>query len=1430
MQGSDIVKLRDKIDTAFKAKQGEALCTIQKTAFKKAQNCLMLFLVCEKISPLIYFDIKNILEENIKGKCSFSVSISAPEGEEGKAFVLKEIARIKLPFIYPFIKDSLIEEKDSGILIKVAYECAVDIIGASKFASYTEEYYSSLGKAPKAVKVLFDGQIPKYTKEDLKQVNEEKETVAAEKAPAEEFKPLKAKELKPAKTEKKFNPIKLDKKSEVICGKKIVAVPIKVYEITDMSGNVTVSGKMIYNETIELKDGKRAIFKFGIYDKTSTINCTYFTTRERLNQIKDLLKTDNYYLVQGQARYDTYNKETCIGVSNINKSEFLGRVDNAGEKRVELHLHTMMSAQDATIKTKDAVNCAVNWGMNAIAITDHGVVQSFPDAENAANGKIKIIYGMEGYLFDDTKEIFSGKNELGFDSEYVVFDIETTGTNYNEDAITEIGAVRVKDGEILDTFSSFVNPKRPIPPFIVSLTGITDEMVKDAPEDAEVLSEFKKFVGDACLVAHNSDFDSGFVFNHGAKYGINFDNDVLDTLPLSRKLYRELNSHSLNKVAEYLDIPLKHHRALNDAECTAKILLNMFARLEEIGLTNVGALNELKFGDDKSKGTHVNHVIILCKNKEGLKNLYKLVSESHLDYFYRRPRIPKSHLKKMRKGLIIGSACEQGELFRAALNGADKKTMHSLAEFYDYYELQPKGNNMFLLRNGTLKNEKELEDIYFKIYELGKKYKKPVVATSDAHFLNPEDEVFRRIIMDKRGFEDADIQPPLYLRRTQEMLDDFSFMGEEVAKEIVVSNTQKIAGQVESFNLLPKEPAMPKIAGAEDFIKDLAYKTVKSIYGEDLPDIVAKRLDRELHSIITNGFAVLYYIAHKLVKKSLDDGYLVGSRGSVGSSFAAFAMGITEVNPLQPHYICRNCKHSDFDIDIEKYECGKDLPHKKCPICGNDYDTDGFNIPFEVFLGINADKVPDIDLNFSGDYQPVAHKFTEELFGEKYIYRAGTISAVMDKIAYGYVRDYMEAKGENYSSAEIKRLINGISGTKKTTGQHPGGLVVVPQDKEIYDFTPVQRPANDVTSDTTTTHLDFNSLHDTLVKLDILGHDDPTMLKMLKDLTGIKPKSIPLNDEATMSIFSSTDALDVVPEQILGCKTGSIAIPEFGTRFVRQMLCDTMPKTMSELIRISGLSHGTDVWLNNAHDLILNKVATLSNVICTRDDIMNYLVSCGVEPRTAFFTMENVRKGKGLTDEQEQAMREKNVPNWFIDSCKKIKYMFPKAHASAYVIMAFRIAYYKVHCKREFYAAYFTVRADNFSADMISGGENGVIAKIRRLENMGNLNAMQKSQLTILEVIQELYERGLGFLPVDLKKSKAKEFIIEGDYLRLPFISIENLGENAANNIIKAREEAEFISIEDLRQRAKMTSASIEKMHKYGCLIDMPEENQLSFF
>ena len=1233
--------------------------------------------------------------------------------------------------------------------------------------------------------------------------------------------------------EKKENTYKREPRSEnSIYGRNISIEAIPIKEVNETSGYVAVLGEVFKVDTMETKTGK-IILTFFITDYTDSITVKCFLKPQEKGEVLDNVKTGLYCKVRGEAVYDTYAREVVIMGRDILRMKKLERMDGATEKRVELHCHTTMSAMDGTTPVGKIIERAAKWGHPAIAITDHGVVQAFPDAQIAAKkNKIKVLYGVEGYLVDDGIPLAINEKGQNLDETYVVFDLETTGFSPKNDKIIEIGAVKVKNGKIIDSFSEFINPRRPIPYKITELTGISDDMVRYSDSIDFVLPRFMDFIGDAAVVAHNASFDCSFIEKNCKDLDLPFNATILDTVQICRFLYPELKSVKLNLVAKHLGIKLtSHHRAVDDAKATGDIFVECIKKIkEEYEVSDLSELNKIFLEKVDIKKLPTYHIIILAKTQEGIRNLYKLVSEAHIDNFFRRPRTKKSRLAEMRGGLIIGGACEAGEIYRAVLGGKNDEEVKEIMSFYDYVEIQPVENNAYLIEKGNVKDEDELKDINRKIYNLAKEVNKPTVATGDVHFLEPQDEVFRRIIMAGQGFGDAENQPPLYFKTTEEMLKEFSYLGEDIAKEVVIKNPQEIAASVDILKPIPDDTYPPKIEGADDDIRNMTMNKVHSIYGENLPEVVQKRLDKELNSIINNGYAVLYLIAQKLVAKSYADGYLVGSRGSVGSSFVATMSDITEVNGLPPHYVCPKCKKSQFFLD-GSVSSGADLPDKDCPNCGVPYIKDGHDIPFETFLGFEGDKEPDIDLNFSGDNQADIHKYTEVLFGKGYVFKAGTIGTVAEKTAYGFVKKYLEQKGEIASQAEIERLTIGCTGIKRTTGQHPGGIMVVPNYTDVYNFTPIQRPADDNTSDVTTTHFDYHSISGRLLKLDILGHDDPTVLRMLQDITGIDPKTIPLNDEKVLSLFTRPDALGVTKEE-LECEVGSYGLPEFGTKFVRQMLVDTQPKTFSDLVRISGLSHGTDVWLNNAQYFIKEGYTTLRDCIATRDDIMVYLMYKGVPPKTAFTIMESVRKGKGLTEEFEKIMRENKVEDWYIESCKRIKYMFPKGHAVAYCMMAVRVAYYKVYYPLAYYATYFTVRgADDFDAELICKGESAVHAKLQELYALGNSATVKdKGLITVLELSFEMYKRGFEMLKVDLYESDATKFQIVGNALRPPLSSLQGVGVNAAKAIFEARKDGEFISKEDLRIRSKVSKTVIETLSVHGCLKGMSETNQLSLF
>ena len=1254
-------------------------------------------------------------------------------------------------------------------------------------------------------------------------------------------------------------PLKQGNDPNLIFGRDFEDEPIRLDQVVTEMGEITVHGKIISFETREIRNEK-SILMFAVSDFTDTIMVKMFTRNDQLPELLGDLKKGAYLKVKGITTIDKYDGELTIGsVVGIKKCEDFTtkRVDNAPVKRVELHCHTKMSDMDGVSETQDIVRRAHDWGHAAIAITDHGIAQAFPDANHYIerldkDDPFKILYGVEGYVVDDLTEIAVGAGEETLDDTYVVFDLETTGFSSIKDKIIEIGAVKVVKGEIIDSFSTFVNPERPIPFEITKLTSITDEMVLEYPNIETILPQFLEFVGDAVLVAHNAGFDVGFIEQNCRYQDIGPHFVSVDTVALARVLLPTLSKYKLNVVAKALGISLEnHHRAVDDAGATAEIFVKFIQMLKERNITTLKGMN--RFGDTNPNAIRklpTHHIIIMAKNDIGRYNMYQLISESHLTYYARRPRIPKSLLNEHREGLVIGSACEAGELYQAILNKKSPQVIAKLAEFYDYYEIQPLGNDKFMLQSDKYPDINTMEDlmeINRQIVELGEKFKKPVVATCDVHFLDPEDEVYRRIIMAGKGFSDADEQPPLYLRTTEEMLAEFEYLGSAKAQEVVIENPCKIADMIEKISPVNPNKCPPVIENSEQTLRDICYNRAHEIYGEELPEPVSARLEKELNSIISNGYSVMYIIAQKLVWKSNADGYLVGSRGSVGSSFVATMAGITEVNPLPAHYYCSNCHYNDFDSEeVRAFAgcCGFDMPDKMCPVCGQKLVKAGFDIPFETFLGFKGDKEPDIDLNFSGEYQSKAHKYTEVIFGEGHTFKAGTIGTLADKTAYGYVKNYYEERGMRKRRCEIERISVGCTGIRRSTGQHPGGIVVLPHGHDINEFTPVQHPANDMTTDITTTHFDYHSIDHNLLKLDILGHDDPTMIRMLEDyITSdamdneyneehpFVATEIPLDDRDVISLFHNTSALGIKPEDIGGCPLGSLGIPEFGTDFVIQMVQEANPQSLSDLIRISGLSHGTNVWLGNAQELIKDGKATISTAICTRDDIMIYLINQGVDSALSFTIMESVRKGKGLKPEWETAMKEKDVPDWYIDSCKKISYMFPKAHAAAYVMMAYRIAYCKIHYPLAYYGAYFSIRADAFSYELMCQGKeklNYYINDYRK--RMDSLSNKEQDTLKDMKLVQEMYARGLEFMPIDLYRAKAKDFLIVDGKLMPSFASIDGMGDKAAEAVELAAKDGKYLSLDDFRQRTKVSKTVIDLMADLGLFGDLPQSNQLSLF
>ena len=1438
-----------------------------------------------KESILFELEQKSVLEKNMfqKAKCRF-------EGERTMCLTMADtiVAEGKTSEITSYLKDVFENRFHVPVDVEIDYE----EVGESKYKKFNEmqlqqevDTIRERNQKLQAQHVTEEAAKAKET-EGVSKKKAEKAEDAAKEADAsstqnkqEQKKPETPKKQEFAGKSSGFKsgkgsfvrrdyPLKRSDDPNVIYGRDFDDMPIELKTVTGEMGEITFRGQVISFDTREIRNEK-TIVMFAVTDFTDTIMVKMFTRNDQLPDLLAEIKKGVFLKIKGVTTIDKFDGELTIGsVTGIRKtSDFrVTRKDKYPEKRVELHCHTKMSDMDGVSEAKDLVKRAHDWGHPAIAITDHGVVQGFTDANHVIedldkDDPFKVIYGVEGYLVDDLTKI--AENEKGQDLEgtYVVFDIETTGFSAVTDRIIEIGAVKVEEGKITDKFSTFVNPKRPIPFRITELTSITDEMVIDSPDIETILPQFIEFIGDAVLVAHNASFDVGFIEQNCKRQKIEADFTYVDTVALARVLLPALNRFKLDTVAKALNISLEnHHRAVDDAGCTAEIFVKFVQMLKERELTTLAKVNE--FGDlnpDSIKKLPTYHVIILARNDIGRVNLYQLVSASHLVYYNRRPRIPKSVLNEHREGLIVGSACEAGELYRALLDGKPDETIARIVDFYDYLEIQPLGNNAFMVESDKVTSVNSMEDIMDlnrKIVHLGEQFHKPVVGTCDVHFMDPEDEVYRRIIMAGKGFGDADKQAPLYLRTTEEMLDEFAYLGSEKAYEVVIRNTNLIADMIEKISPVRPDKCPPVIENSDQMLRDICYNKAHSMYGDPLPEIVHERLERELNSIISNGFAVMYIIAQKLVWKSNEDGYLVGSRGSVGSSFVATMAGITEVNPLVPHYYCSNCHYSDFDSEeVKKYVggCGHDMPDKNCPVCGQKLVKDGFDIPFETFLGFKGNKEPDIDLNFSGDYQSKAHKYTEVIFGKGQTFRAGTIAALAEKTAYGYVKNYYEERGDRKRNCEIDRIVAGCTGIRRSTGQHPGGIVVLPHGEDINSFTPIQHPANDMTTDIITTHFDYHSIDHNLLKLDILGHDDPTMIKTLEELINsdamdnkydgvnnvFKATDIPLDDPGVMGLFAGTEVLGITPEDIDGCPLGCLGVPEFGTDFVIQMVIDTKPKTLSDLIRISGLSHGTDVWLNNAQTLIEEGKATISTAICTRDDIMTYLINKGVESEESFTIMERVRKGtvaKGKCKEWSQFkkdMLEHDVPEWYIWSCERIKYMFPKAHAAAYVMMAYRIAYCKINYPLAYYAAYFGIRASAFSYELMGQGKEKLLYHMKEYKRRAELNQLSKKDqdtLKDMKNVLEMYARGFDFLPIDIYKSKASKFQIVGDKLLPPFNTIDGMGDKAAEAMEIAAKDGPYLSKDDFRQRTKVSKTLVDLMADMGLLGDLPETNQLSLF
>ena len=1242
------------------------------------------------------------------------------------------------------------------------------------------------------------------------------------------------------------------KTSETIYGKPFKGKPVPMKELNLDMGFVVVEGKIFHMEHKELTKANAWVLHFDITDNTSSVHVSRYMDNKEAKPVLAALKKGDVVRVQGKMMVDNYTNETILRPNAIMPGTMVKRTDRAvGEKRVELHMHTAMSNMDALTNTAAAIKQAAAWGHRAVAITDHGCVQSFTDALHTIEGKggapkvagtdepIKILYGCEGYYVNDVDDTLAvrGSRDMAFDDEYVAFDLETTGLHPRFDRIIEIGAVRMKNGEEIDRFQTFVDPQQPLSQEVIKLTEITDDMLAGAPKIQEVLPKFLEFVGDRVLVAHNAGFDTTFIYRACLQLGIPCNLTSVDTLTLSQNLMPEMGRHKLDMVADAFDLgAFQHHRAGDDALVCGKIVAKLFEKLADMGLNRISQINEAMLPlrpVHRAENMHAQHIILFAKNQMGLRNLYHLISDANLKYFKKKPRILKSQLMQLREGLIVGSACENNELFQAIIFGADDTELQRIASFYDYLEIQPISNNRFMLEKGMARSDEELRDFNREMVRLGESLGKRVVATGDVHFLNPEDEIFRHILLASKGFDDCDNDNPLYFRTTDEMLEEFSYLGEEKAREVVITNPNYITDMCDTIRPVPHNLFAPKIENSVEDLKALVYGKFHRLYGENPPELMVKRVETELNDIINCHYDVIYMSAQKLVQNSLEHGYLVGSRGSVGSSIVAYLSGITEVNSFPPHYRCPNpeCKYTTFDVPVG-FGCGADLPDEVCPKCGSKFEKDGFNIPFETFLGFGGDKVPDIDLNFSGEYQARAHAYCTEMFGRSHVFRAGTIGTVADKTAFGYVKKYLLKRELNPGKAEENRLAEGCVGVRNTTGQHPGGLVVIPQENEIWDFCPVQHPADDPKSDQITTHFEYHSMEENLLKLDMLGHDDPTMIRMMEDMTGVDAKTIPLDDKPTMSIFTSSKVLGYENDPVLG-PTGAVAVPEFNTRFTREVLLDTMPEKFDFLVRISGYTHGTDVWLGNAKDLITSKKATVDQTIGCRDDIMIYLISCGIPEKRAFKIMESVRKGRGLPDGAEQEMIDAGVPDWYIGSCKKIQYLFPKAHAVAYVMMAFRIAWFKVNYPLAFYSAFFYRRSQkgNFDAVLMTKGLEMTRETIHAIENDENASDKDQKLMATMEVVYEFYLRGLDFLPVDIYKSDAKKFLIEDGKLRLPFVAISGLGENAAEDLVRGREGKEFISMEEVALACpKVSKTHMQMLKDAGAFGSLPETNQVSLF
>lgn len=1420
------MEFRKVLEQKIRGKIIEENLKILKVEYFKKHCKLRIY--CSADNPLCIQDeeiISRTTDEILGGQIQKDISVlprseGAVDTEEAIRDFINCIFQ-KDPIAKNFFRDSKISVTPAAISIRHPNQILVQHLVNKKTGELIEEFLSEIHELTRQVNLVFDNTIlpdqisveevfPKHAPTPGRPMVTEPVVVKLPTPPPS--KPVKLQEVRGD--------------DRILFGKIIKDTPTPIKDLSEGMRNVAIAGQIFKMDERSLRSGK-VLLTLYVSDQTASVVCKLFL--KSMEEVKGISQ-GMYVKLKGATGVDLYSKELAMTINHINRMDEIQRLDKAPVKRVELHAHTTMSTMDGIVSAKALIKQAIAWGHEAIAITDHGVVQSFPEAMDAAGDKIKVLYGLEAYVVDDLTGICSLTEPVGFDDEFVVFDLETTGFSHVNDKIIEIGAVKVKNQHVIERYSSFVDPQRPLPAKIMELTKITDAMVKGQRTIAEVLPEFLEFCGDALLVAHNANFDMGFVRKNAKDLKLPFPNGQFDTVTMARYLFPVLKRHRLDTVAKHLNIFMgSHHRAVDDAETTANILFRAFEILEKNDIHDTAALNQDYFAKVDVTKIMPDHCIILAKNQAGLKQLYELVSEAHLKYFQRNPRIPKSLLQKSRTNLILGSACTSSELYRAMLDGRKAEEVRRIADFYDYLEIQPVTNQEHLLFEGRCTTN-QLKEMNRTILNLGKSLGKPVVATGDVHMLNSSDKAFRQILTYCHGFAGGgENSVAMHYRTTEEMLREFDYLGSQAAREVVIDNSRLVASWIEPVLPVPKETFPPKMEGAEEEIRTMTMTKAHGIYGNPLPQIVQARVDRELNSIIGNGYAVLYLVAHKLVKKSLDDGYLVGSRGSVGSSLVATFTDITEVNGLPPHYVCPVCKHSEFFTD-GSVSSGVDLPAKQCPTCQTPYHRDGHDIPFETFLGFEGDKEPDIDLNFSGDNQPAVHKYTEVLFGEGFVFRAGTITTVAEKTAMGYVRKFLEEKNLSASRAEMERLAMGCTGIKRSTGQHPGGIMVVPADNDIHNFSPVQHPADDNNTEIVTTHFDYHSISGRLLKLDILGHDDPTVLRMLQDITGVEPTTIPLTDPKVLSLFTGTQALGITPQE-LGSPVGTFGIPEFGTKFVRQMLVDTKPKSFADLVRISGLSHGTDVWLNNAQEYIKNGDTNLEGCISLRDNIMLYLIQCGLPPKDAFFITERVRKGKGLRPEEEAQMRQFKVPNWYIESCKKIKYMFPKGHAVAYVTMAVRIAWYKVYYPLHYYATFFSVRAKDFDAELALLGEGAVKAKLEEIAAQGN-EATPKDQnlANTLELVYEMQKRGFSFAPLDIYKSHGTKFMVSGNQLLPPFSSVNGIGDNAGMAIYEEVKKGEFFSKEDFKTRTKSTRTVMDALERVDCFKNLGDTNQISFF